>query len=288
MPWRESGELMEGGANMRELASINGEILPISEAAISIEDRGYQLGDGIYEVILSYQGELFKQREHLERMERSAERIRLRMRYSIEEIESMCDELMKESGIEEALLYVQLTRGVYPRQHNIPSSYDPVLVITVREKPAPLEEAKVITTEDLRWKLCSVKSTNLLPNVLAREEASLAGCEEPLFVREGRLMEGATTNVFLVQGDTFVTPVANNLILEGITRNVVLEILEEMGCTVQERDIDVQEVFTAHEVFLTGTVTEVTAVLEVDGVKIKDGRPGEYTRRILKEYRQLT
>lgn len=272
---------------MGSLAYINGEILPIDDACVHVEDRGYQLGDGIYEVVITYGGTFFQLREHLERMKRSAKGIRLRMDYSIEELEAICLKLYEESQIDEAMLYVQLTRGVYPRQHATPAEYEPILVMTVKEKPGPLEEARVITTEDLRWRLCSVKSTNLLANVLAKDKALEAGCEEPLLVREGSLKEGATTNVFLVKGDEFHTPIGDDSILHGITRRVVLEMLKEMGHPVKERVIKVQEIYGAQEVFLTSTVTEITAVLEVDGIKINDGRPGEHTRHILEKYREL-
>lgn len=272
---------------MGALACVNGKILSMDDAYVHIEDRGYQLGDGIYEVIISYGKTFFQLQEHLERMERSAKLINLKTGRSVEEIRDMCLHLYEESKIEEAMLYVQLTRGVYPRQHATPAEYEPVLVITVKEKPNPLEEAKVITTEDLRWKLCCVKSTNLLANVLAKDEALEAGCEEPLLIREGRLMEGATTNVFLVKDGIFHTPLADNLILHGITRRVVLEMLEERGRSVEERIIKAQELYQADEVFLSSTVTEITAVLEVDGVTIGDGRPGKETRQLLKEYREL-
>ncbi len=272
---------------MGELACVNGEIMPINSASIYIEDRGYQLGDGIYEVIASYGGVLFTLQEHLERMKNSAELIRMKMNHSVPELSAICQRVFEASELDEAMVYVQLTRGVSPRQHNIPSTYEPVLVVTVREKPAPPETARVITTEDLRWKLCCVKSTNLLPNVLAREEAADQGCDEAVFIREGKLMEGASTNIFIVKKGRIHTPPADNLILEGITRNTVLQLIDNLNFPVEERYIKAQELFTADEAFLTGTLQEVTPIVEVDGLKINDGRPGSYTERIVEAYQRL-
>lgn len=271
---------------MGELASINGEIMPLSKAAINIEDRGFQLGDGIYEVMVSYEGRLFQLDAHLRRLERSAEQIRLSSTYSRAEMETMCREIFVRSGFQNAMLYVQLTRGVYPRAHPIPSNCEPLLVMTVKEKPPPLEEGSAMTTEDLRWKLCLVKSTNLLANVLAKTQAIEAGCFEPIFIRDGRVTEGATTNIFLLQGETFSTPLADGLILEGITRSVAMDIIKEMGYPVQERIIKAQELFTADEIFLTGTITEITSIVKVDGRTINRGERGPFTERIAAFYRE--
>lgn len=271
---------------MEELACINGRIQPLSRAFIHIEDRGFQLGDGIYEVIVSYQGRLLELDAHLERMERSAQGIRLQNPYSQGDMKTFCERIFAQSGIQDALLYVQLTRGVSPRQHPIPSYYEPNLIITVKEKPPPLEECTAITREDLRWKLCAVKSTNLLPNVLAKTAALEAGSFEPILIREGLVTEGATTNLFLVKGESVYTPPADGLILEGITRKLAIEIMQDLEIEVQERRVWAQELFTADEIFFTGSISEVTAVLKVDGKNIGDGKRGPYSKIILEEYRK--
>ncbi len=273
---------------MGELAYINGEIMSIEKASVNIEDRGYQFGDGIYEVVVSYYGNLFKLDAHLNRLKRSAEIINLEINYSISEIKSICKEIFSKSEFDFATLYLQITRGVFPRQHNIPATYEPNLVITVREKPDPPNIAKAVTTEDLRWKRCCVKSTNLLPNVLAKRYAYDLDCDEAILIRNGNLMEGTSTNIFIVKDDIIHTPPADNFILEGITRNTVLNLIKKRNYDFKIRNIKAQELFSADEVFLTGTFVEVMPVIEIDGVKINKSEIGYYTDNLKNDYNKLT
>jgi len=272
---------------MGSIAYINGELLPIDQASVNIEDRGYQFGDGIYEVVVSYNGSLFKLDAHLERLKRSAEVINLEINHSITEIRDICQKVFSKSKLDFASLYIQVTRGVSPRQHNIPENYEPNLIITVREKPEPAEMVKAVTAEDLRWKKCCVKTTNLLPNVLAKRYAHDSGCDEAILIREGNLMEGTSTNIFLVKDGVVLTPPADDYILEGITRNTVLNLIEERGYSSKVRYIKAQELFSADEVFLTGTYVEVMPVVEIDGVTINGGKPGPYTKTLREDYRNL-
>lgn len=272
---------------MEIVANINGEIMDIDEAKINIEDRGFQLGDGIYEVVVSYQGKLFELDSHIKRLERSACLINLELDFTFTEIKEMCLETFAASGKEDAQLYIQVTRGISPRQHSFPSSYSNTLVMTVRDLPVIPDVAEVITVEDIRWKMCNVKSIDLLPNVLAKEKAHEAGCIESLFIRDGNVMEGASNNVFIVKDGTIVTPPANDLILEGITRNVVIDLIENLDLKLKIRDIFVNELWDADEVFLTGSHVGVLPVVKVDNRPIADGKTGEISARIMNEFEKL-
>ncbi|GAW91301.1 D-amino-acid transaminase [Calderihabitans maritimus] len=275
------------------LVFLDGEYLDFAQAKVSVEDRGYQFGDGIYEVVRCYRGIPFQLGAHLERLEKSARAIELDLPYSREEMEEITSELLARSGIQEAQLYIQVTRGTAPRSHFWPEGIKPVVVMYVREA-APPEEGlrrsgvKVITVVDDRWKRCNVKSLNLLPNVLAKNRARQAGAFEAVFYEEeSRLVnEGSSSNVFALVADTLVTPDLGHNILPGITRKVVLDIARQKGLPVKEDRLSLDDLYRAQEVFITSTVVEIMPVVMVDELPVADGKPGPVTRMLYEAYRE--
>jgi D-alanine transaminase len=272
---------------MPTIACVNGRFLPITQAKVSVEDRGFQFGDGVYEVVRSYHGRLLD--AHLERLEQSAAAIRLSMRYSRAQWRRLILRAYGLSRFPEAKVYLQLTRGVAPRDHRFPKSVRPTVVITVR-KLDPLPETvrrkgvRVITTPDLRWARCDVKSLNLLANVLAREEARAAGVFEAILVRDGHVTEGSVSNVFCVINGAVTTSPTDPSILPGITRAVTLDLIRREGLRLVERAVGVEELRGAEEVFLTGTTVEIVSVVAVDGKAIGNGAPGPVTQRLAQAF----
>ena len=270
---------------MPNVAFINGTFMPLSEAKVSIEDRGFQFGDGIYEVIRTYKGRPFALEAHLARLDRSAAALDLRQPYSHVEWTHHILEGIRQAAYPEAKIYLQVTRGVAPRDHAYSEEVTPTVVMTVRELH-PLDRSlqatgvEAMTTEDIRWERCDIKSVNLLGNVLARQRVKQAKVFEAILVKAGLITEGAISNVMVVEGGTVVTAPEGSRILSGVTRTVVLDLAKSEGLPIQERFVSQTDLYEADEVFLTGTTVEVLAVIRIDGKVIGDGRPGPITQRL--------
>ena len=270
---------------MPNVAFINGTFVPMAEAKVSIEDRGFQFGDGVYEVIRTYRGRPFELEAHLARLDRSATALDLKQPYSHDDWTRHILEGIRRAAYPEAKIYVQITRGVAPRDHAYSDDATPTVVMTVREfhpldRSVQVAGVEAITTEDIRWGRCDIKSVNLLANVLARQQVKQAQVFEAILVNEGLVTEGAVSNVMVVQGGTVVTAPQGPRILSGITRAVVLDLARSEGLPVQERFVSQADLYEADEVFLTGTTVEVLAVIRVDGKIIGDGRPGLIAQRL--------
>lgn len=274
---------------MPETAFLNGRFLPLAEATVSIEDRGFQFGDGVYEVIRTYRGRPFKLDAHLARLDRSAQAIDLRQPYPFERWVEYVTEGLRLGDFPETKIYVQITRGTAPRDHAYAPDLQPTVLMTFRElQPlnATFQSTGVaaMTMKDIRWGRCDIKSINLLANVLARQQAKKRGVFESILVRDGQVTEGAVSNVFIVQDGKLITAPEGGWILSGVTRQVVLELARHEGLTVQERYCSEQELLGATEVFLTGTTVEVLGVVHIDGKQIGTGQPGPVTRSLAKRF----
>lgn len=270
---------------MPNVAFINGTFVPMAEAKVSIEDRGFQFGDGVYEVIRTYKGRPFELEAHLARLDRSATALDLKQPYSHDDWTRHILEGIRLAAYPESKIYVQITRGIAPRDHAYSDDATPTVVMTVREfhpldRSVQVAGVEAITTEDIRWGRCDIKSVNLLANVLARQQVKQAQVFEAILVNEGLVTEGAVSNVMVVQGGTVVTAPQGPRILSGITRTVVLDLARSEGLPVQERFVSQADLYEADEVFLTGTTVEVLAVIRVDGKIIGDGRPGPIAQRL--------
>jgi len=278
---------------MSETAFINGKFLPLAEASVSIEDRGFQFGDGVYEVIRTYGGRPFNLDAHLARLNRSAEAIGLRQPYALEQWRDSIAEGLRLAAFSESKIYVQITRGVAPRDHAYAPQLEPTVVMTVRELhplPAAVQAAGVeaMTVDDVRWGRCDIKSINLLPNVLARQQAKQAGVFEAILVKNGEVTEGSVSNVIIVEHRTLITAPQGPRILSGVTREVVLALARQEGLDVQERYPSQAQLYAASEAFLTGTTVEVLGVVRIDGKPIGRGEPGPVTLSLAKRFLEQT
>lgn len=277
---------------MPNVAFINGAFVPLAEAKVSIEDRGFQFGDGVYEVIRTYKGRPFSLDAHLARLDRSAAALELTQPYSRAEWTRHVLEGVKRAAYPEAKVYIQITRGVAPRDHAYSDDATPTVVMTIREFH-PLDRSvqatgvEAMTTEDIRWGRCDIKSVNLLANVLARQQVKQAQVFEAILVNEGLVTEGAVSNVMVVQGGMVVTAPEGPRILSGVTRAVVLDLALKGGLPIQERFVSRAALYQADEVFLTGTTVEVLAIIRIDGKIIGDGRPGPITQRLAASFTSL-
>ena len=278
---------------MGETAFVNGRFLPLAGASVSIEDRGFQFGDGVYEVIRTYRGRPFMLHAHLARLNRSAEAIGLRQPYSLERWTGYMEEGLRLAACTESKIYVQITRGVAPRDHAYAPELEPTVVMTIRELH-PLSPAvqtagvDAMTLDDVRWGRCDIKSLNLLPNVLARQQAKEAGVFEAILVRNGEVTEGSVSNVIIVGNRTLMTAPEGPRILSGVTREVVLRLARQEGLEVHEQYPSRENLFGASEVFLTGTTVEVLPVVRIDGKPIGSGETGPVTRQLAKRFIQQT
>ena len=270
---------------MPNVAFLNEAFLPLDEAKVSIEDRGFQFGDGVYEVIRTYTGRPFALEAHLARLDRSAAALDLIQPYSHAEWTDHILEGIRRAAFPEAKIYIQLSRGVAPRDHAYSTELTPTVVMTVREFH-PLDRSvqaagvDALTTEDIRWGRCDIKSVNLLANVLARQQVKQAQVFEAILIRAGLVTEGAVSTVMVVRGGTVMTAPEGPHILSGVTRAVVLDLARTEGIPIQERFVSQADLYGADEVFLTGTTVEVLAVVRIDGKVIGDGRPGPITQRL--------
>ena len=255
--------------------------MPLEEVRVSPEDRGYQFGDGVYEVIRTYQGHPFCMRKHLARLQRSASEIQISLPQNQKELESIITEGIQQSGYENCKVYIQVTRGVAPRNHEFSTALVPTLLITIREM-LDLDAryhtvgVQAITVPDIRWGRCDIKSLNLLPNVLAKQQATEAGAFEAVFVRDGCITEGASSNVIMVKNGIMSTPELSHCVLEGVTLKCVIGLARDNGFAVNERAVILQEFEDADEVCLVGTTIEVLPVTRLNGQTVGVGvaRPG--------------
>ncbi len=271
---------------MPDIAVLNGRLMPLSKARVHVEDRGYTFGDGVYEVVRVYDGRPFMFLEHLRRFERSAEAIQLPLGSPVR-WERLSRRAIEASRYSEAKLYLQLTRGVAPREHPFPAHVRPTMLMTVRQV-TPVDEklrrrgVRVVTMPDLRWGRCDIKSLNLLPNVLAKQSAKQRGAYEAILIRPGLgVTEGASSNLFVVtrQG-AVITPPAGPAILSGITRDAVMIVAREEGLAVAEAAVSPEQLIDAAELFLSGTLTEVLPVTRCDDRIVGTGRPGPVTMQL--------
>lgn len=264
---------------------VNGEFVHRSEAKIDIEDRGYQFGDGVYEVIRVYNGKMFTGTEHLRRLIDSGKKIGMEIPYTVSDLTQQLKHLIDKNGLILGTLYLQVTRGIAPRNHAFPSSnVPPTFVAYSKEVERPVENmksgVKTILNEDIRWLLCDIKSLNLLGNLMAKQKAVEAGCFEAIQHRDGVVTEGSLSNISIVKDGKVITHPANNLILNGITRQKVLEICRHNGIPFSETPFTLDDLKDAEEVFLSGTTVEVTPIVEIEGEKVGDGSVGHLTKKL--------
>ena len=268
---------------------LNGEYMPIEEARIPVLDRGFIFGDGVYEVIPVYSRKPFRIEEHLSRLEHSLNGIRLENPHSGEEWKSIIHRLIALNEPEDQSLYLHITRGVAKRDHAFPKGVKPTIFMMpnplVTPSPQTLESGvSAITAEDNRWLRCDIKAISLLPNVLLRQLAIDSGAAETLLFRGNFLTEGAASNIFVVSENTLLAPPKDNLMLPGITYDVVLELAQGQGMPFEVRRISKEEVCSASELLLTSSTREVTPITLLDGKAVGSGKPGPFFARLHDAY----
>lgn len=271
----------------------NGSFLPLEDVHISPFDRGFQFADGVYEAMITYNSKLFLYDEHIARLKRSLGEIKLNFT-GTGDLKWIIEELIKRNSLEDASVYLQITRGAsYPRLHVYPAEETkPTIFISAsgvkKNNFAENPGVKVILQNDYRWDRCDIKSLMLLPAVMAKQKARENNAYEAVWVRDGFLKEGSHTNLFVVKDGAVITPPLSNTILPGITRQYVIQLCRLNNISVLEEEIEAAKLNEFDEVFITGTTTEVRPVTRVDDITIKDGKTGEITGRITELFRKGT
>jgi D-alanine transaminase len=265
---------------------LNGELVPLESARVSVEDRGFVFGDGVYEVTRVLPGGMFAEAAHWQRLQRGLQELKLSTPegFGPALVRDISQRLLEANGLvgRQATVYLQLTRGAAPRNHAFPpTGTPPTLYMSASPFQVPWTQRKegvsTVLLPDLRWARCDLKTVNLLPNILAKQQAREAGVFEALLVRDGVITEGASTSAFFVMGGTLLTHPKDERILPGVTRDIVLELARELRIPVQERAVRVEEQARLEEVFLAGTTTDVQPVIAVNGARVGEGKPGQVT-----------
>jgi D-alanine transaminase len=271
---------------------LNGKLVPIEEAKVSVLDRGFIFGDGVYELVPVYSRVAFRLDEHLARLERSLGEARIRNPYSRAQWRKLVYQLIDAQGFEDQGVYFQVTRGVAKRDHSFPAQAEPTVFMMANPLVAPPQAAVeagavAVSALDNRWLRCDIKSISLIGNVLLRQVSAEAGAAETILFRDGKLTEASASNVFIVERGVIVSPPKSGLILPGITYDVVAELAQANGLPLEFRDVAESAARAADEIWVTSSSKEVLAIVSLDGRKVGDGRPGPLFRRMYELYQDF-
>jgi len=274
-----------------QVVYLNGQFVPISQASVSVLDRGFIFGDGIYDVIPVYQRKLFRPQQHLDRLTRSLAAVGIDNIYSHEQWLQIISNLLEKSEGADLLVYIQVTRGVAIRSHAFPLNTKPTVFIMVNAMSPPSKETRergvaCVTMQDVRWLRCDIKSTSLLGNVLAAQNAAQHSALETIQFRDGYLTEASASNVWIVKNHTLLGPKKNNLVLEGIRYGLFEELCEKHGIPMEMRAISQEEVFAADEVLLSSATKEVLPVILIDSKPVGLGKPGPMYAKLYAIYQE--
>ncbi len=269
---------------------LNGEFLAPENACISVMDRGFLFGDGVYEVIPAYGGHPFRLQGHLQRLENSLLAIRMQPPLTHAEWSEILDKLLSQLPGQDQQIYLQVTRGAYnKRLHSIPEQVNPtVLALTSklgeRDPDIGIRGVSAVTIEDIRWHHCDIKAITLLANILGQQQAQDQHADHAILVRDNKAIEGASSNLFMVQDGLIITPPKSRDLLPGITRDLVLELAQESGLAHAEATIEARDLDTADEIWLTSSTREVMPVTRLNGNPVADGQPGPLWQQINELY----
>lgn len=275
------------------IAYLNGDYLPLTEARISPMDRGFLFGDGVYEVFPVYGGKIFRLEQHLERLDRSLRNIELPLQKSVAKWFAILNKLVVDNGSGNQSLYLQITRGTYidrqlafqaPLQATIFAYSKPLPDLSIDELAVGIN---TITLEDIRWHACDTKAVTLLANALLRQQAEKQGMQEAILYWDGVALEGTSSNLFIVKDDLLITPPLCSKLLGGITRQLILELAQQHNIAYTERSIQTSELYTADEVWLSGSSREISPVITIDGNKIGGGKAGAKWYQMIQHYREF-
>jgi D-alanine transaminase len=271
---------------------LNGQFLPLEEAKISVLDRGFIFGDGVYEVVPVYSRVPFRLDEHLARLERSLGEVSIRNPYSRAEWRGFIAELVARQAFEDQGVYFQVTRGVAKRDHAFPKNVEPTVFMMASPLVNPPREqvengASAVSARDYRWLRCDIKSISLIGNVLLRQLSAQVDAAETILFRDGILTEASASNVFIVKSGVISGPAKSSLILPGITYDVIVELAQAAGLPLELREVAEAEVRAADELWVTSSSKEVLAIVRLDGAPVGDGRPGPVFRRMYRLYQDF-
>ena len=276
---------------------LNGSYLPMEEACVSVMDRGFLFGDGVYEVIPAYGGKLFRLSHHLHRLQNSLDGIRLSNPLSIGAWQKILNEVLEhnreQTGVSnDQSVYLQVTRGsAAKRDHSFPDRITPTVFVFSNPiaEPDPVSTTQgiaAITLDDIRWQYCDIKAITLLPNVLLRQQAADSNAAEALLIRNGLVIEGSASNVFVIRDGAILTPPKGEQMLPGVTRDLVLELAEQHALPCHETDISEDTLRQADEVWVTSSTREIVPVTSLDGKAVGDGLPGPVWKSMIELYRR--
>ena len=264
---------------------LNGEFLPLSEAKVSVLDRGFIFGDGIYEVIPVYARQPFRLAEHLKRLRNNLTATRIKDPYSEFEWDKIINKLIAQQDAEDQSIYLQITRGVARRDHAFPKDIEPTVFLmanplSVLDEATFNTGASAITLDDIRWHYCNIKAIALLPNILLRQSAIDQGAQEAILVRDGIVTEGSASNIFIVSNGVIKTAPNSSLLLPGITRDLIVELAIQNELPLEETSFSAEQLAAADEIWLTSSMKEVLPIIRLDEKPVGDGKPGPMARRM--------
>ncbi len=273
------------------IAYLNGDYLPLEECKISALDRGFIFGDAIYELIPVYHSVPFYLDAHLERLYRSLQQVQISNPYSQQQWKEIVQRLIDKSGLQQLSVYIQISRGVAPRDHAFPVGTSPTVFAMTNPWPADSGNAHIhgvsaITADDIRWDRCDIKVTSLLANVMKKQYAIDNDAQEAILVRDGYVLEGSATNVFVVINGTIMTAPKNHLILPGITRDITVMIIGELGLPLVEQAVTRQQLYSADEVWVTSSTKECAPVVLIDNQPVGTGKPGKLWQQVDDAFQQ--
>jgi len=272
---------------------LDGDYLPIEEAKVSVLDRGFIFGDGVYEVIPAYGGRLFRLEQHLQRLNDSLQGIHLENPLDNAHWQEIIEDIVRrnENDKQDQSIYLQVTRGAAKRDHVFPDEISQTIFVMSSPMQAVSQEkldkgVSAITHDDIRWRYCHIKSIALLPNTLMRQVAREAGADEAILNRDGKITEGAASNVFIVKNGKIITPAKGECLLPGITRDLILEIARAANLEFSESDISLSDLQSADEIWITSSTKEILPVTQLDGKPVGNGKPGPLWKDMLARYQQ--
>ena len=282
--------------NISNIVYLNGRYLPLEEATISVMDRGFLFGDGVYEVIPVFANKLLRFDEHLTRLQNSLNRISLSNPFDNHAWQTIFSNLLEKNSGEDRAIYLQLSRGVYDRRDlstlvDAATQCSPtvfVMVLQVKQPDIEVLSAGIsaITVDDFRWHACDIKSTSLIANVMLKQQASDVNVDDAILIRKGVVTEGTASNVFLVKQGVLITPPVDGQLLPGITRDLVIEIAEKNAIVVEQREIKEAELVSADEIWMTSSTREIAPVINLNGQTVGSGVAGDTWKRMVGLYQQ--
>lgn len=272
-----------------QLVYLNGEYLPLNEAKVSVLDRGFIFGDGVYEVIPAYGGKPLRFEHHMQRLQNSLDAVRITNPLSNEQWKEIINKLLVEKGIQDQYIYLHITRGVASRDHRFPDEITPTIFVmssVLHTVDSELLKTGVhaVTLDDIRWQYCNIKAIALLPNILLRQQAVDEGAVEAILIRNGNMTEGAASNVFIVSNGVIKTPPKNQQLLPGITRDLVVELANTHKMPIEEVAISEKEFLNADEIWLTSSTKEILAVTKINEQEVGNGNPGKVWEDMYQKY----